>query len=177
MRLRDRDIVFSCVDNDLARSILNRFAYQYLIPVVDVGIRLDGRKGDVVRAAGRVSVVGSGMICLRCSRNIDSERVRAESLPDEERRNLAREGYVMGIDEPAPSVVSLNTTVAGLAVTAGLNLFLNLTGGPQPLNQLYDATEGIIFVANDRHDEGCDVCDESAGAKALGDKQIVSAYG
>src|SRR6266404_5289072 len=52
MHLRDRDLVFSCVDNDRSRSILNRFAHQYLIPVVDVGVRLDGRTGAIQRAAG-----------------------------------------------------------------------------------------------------------------------------
>ena len=33
LRLRDRDLVFCCVDNDRSRAILNRFAHQYLIPV------------------------------------------------------------------------------------------------------------------------------------------------
>jgi molybdopterin-synthase adenylyltransferase len=176
MMLRDSDVVFSCVDNDRSRSILNRFAYQYLIPVIDVGIRLDGRIRDIRRAAGRVSVVGHGMVCLRCSQHLNAERIRAESLPEQERRSLEGEGYIMGIDQPAPAVVSLNTTVAGLAVTAALNLFLNLTGGLQPVNQLYDATDGIVFIARQEHEDGCDICDESAGVKALGDKQVVSAY-
>lgn len=174
--LRDRDIVFSCVDNDLSRSILNRFAHQYVIPLIDMGIRLDGRTGDIVRAAGRVSVVGPSMTCLRCSGNINSERIHAESIPKAERRDLEREGYIIGIDESVPSVISLNATVGGLAVTAAINIFVNLTGGAQPLNQLYDATDGIIFIADDKHEPGCDICDENGGVKALGDKQIVSAY-
>ena len=33
MKLRDRDIIFNCVDNDCSRAILNRFSHQYLIPV------------------------------------------------------------------------------------------------------------------------------------------------
>ncbi|SRR6266404_5284614 len=176
MLLKDADVIFSCVDNDRSRSILNRFAYQYLIPVVDVGVRLDGRSGDIQRAAGRVSVVGNSMLCLRCSGHLNSDRIRAESLPSDERRRLEREGYVMGIDEPVPSVVSLNTTVAGLAVTAAFNLFLNLTGGLQPLNQLYDATEGVVFVVREEHETGCDICDENKGAKGRGDLQVVSAY-
>jgi len=116
------------------------------------------------------------MVCLRCSQHLNAERIRAESLPIKERRSLEREGYVMGIDEPAPAVVSLNTTIAGLAVTAAFNLFLNFTGGLQPVNQLYDATDGVIFVARQEHEEGCDICAESTGVKALGDKQVVSAY-
>jgi hypothetical protein len=96
-------------------------------------------------------------------------------MPREERVKLANEGYIMGIDEPAPAVVSLNTVVAGLGVTAGINLFVQLTGKPQPLGQIYDATSGAVFPVSPTHDRGCDICDVS-GLKALGDAQIVSAY-
>jgi hypothetical protein len=175
-KLRHEDLVFSCVDNDRTRAILNRFAHQYLVPVVDVGIRLDARGERMQAAAGRVSILGSGLACLRCSHHISAERIRAESLPPEERRQLEREGYILGVDEPAPAIVSLNTVVAGLGVTAGLNLFVELTGGEQPLDQLYDATRGTVFVVQDIHESGCDVCGTRAGIKAKGDAQIISAY-
>src|SRR2546427_9275217 len=32
LELRGRDIIFSCTDNDLSRSLLNRYAYQYSTP-------------------------------------------------------------------------------------------------------------------------------------------------
>jgi hypothetical protein len=175
-RLRSADVILGCVDSDLARSVLTRFAYQYLVPLVDMGIRLDARKGGVTAAAGRVSVVGTDGGCLRCSHHIDPERVRAESLPQAEREGLAREGYVMGIDEPAAAVVTLNCTIAGLGATAALNLFVNLTGNFQPSSQLYDATAGVVFTAIPVHETGCDICDEEQGVKALGDLQVVSAY-
>jgi molybdopterin-synthase adenylyltransferase len=173
--LRDRDIVFSCVDNDLTRAVLNRFAHQYFIPVIDHGIRLDGRSGEVTAAAGRVTIVGPGFTCLRCSHHLNPERIRAESMPQEDRAKLEREGYVMGIDDPAPAVVSLNTVVAGLGATAGINLFVGLTGKPQPASQMYDATSGSVFPVSPVHERGCEICDQ-AGVKGLGDLQIVSAY-
>jgi molybdopterin-synthase adenylyltransferase len=176
MGLRDRDVVFLCVDNDRTRAILNRFANQYLIPVIDHGTGLDARQGRVTAAAGRVSVVGPGLVCLRCSHHIDPERIRAESMPPDERAKLQREGYIMGIEEPAPAIVTINTVVAGLGATAGLNLFLSLTGKAQPADQIYDATSGAVFPVADRHEQGCDVCDETTGVKGLGDLQIVSAY-
>jgi molybdopterin/thiamine biosynthesis adenylyltransferase len=175
-RLRVADLILGCVDSDLARSVLARFAYQYLTPLIDMGIRLDGRKGWVTAAAGRVSVVGADGACLRCSHHINPERVRAESLPAAEREALAREGYIMGIDEPAPAVVTLNCAIAGLGATAALNLFVNLTGSPQPASQLYDAAAGIVFTATPVHEPGCDICDGEQGVKALGDLQVVSAY-
>src|SRR6267154_633550 len=63
MALRNRDLLLSCVDNDRTRAILNRFAHQYLIPLIDHGTRLDGTSGHIRASAGRVSVVGSGMTC------------------------------------------------------------------------------------------------------------------
>lgn len=174
--LRDCDVVFGCVDNDRTRALLNRFAHQYLIPVIDVGIRLDGRSGRITAAGGRVSLVGTGFTCLRCSHHLNPARILAESMPADERTRLAKEGYVMGIADPAPAVVSLNTVVAGLAVTAFCNLFVNLTGGTQPTNQLYDATTGSVFPVSPVHEGGCDVCDERRGVKSLGDLQVVSAY-
>ncbi len=174
--LRDRDLIFSCVDNDRTRALLSRFAYQYLIPVIDHGTRLDGRDGRISAAAGRVSIVSSGLTCLRCSHHINSERIRAESMTRNEREALAREGYIMGIDEPAPAVVSINTVVAGLGVTAGINLYVGLTGGVQPMDQIYDARTGSVFPVTPTHEPGCDICDEHVGLKALGDAQVVSAY-
>ena len=142
-----------------------------------MGIRLDARTGRVTATAGRVSVVGSDMVCLRCSHHLSSERIRAESLPRPERERLVDEGYVMGIEDAAPAVVSLNTVIAGLAGTAFLNLFTGLTGGIQPLSQIYDATSGSVFPTSQLHETGCDVCDaKKVGVKGLGDSQVVSAY-
>lgn len=176
MSLRDRDLVFSCVDNDRTRAILSRFAHQYLVTVVDHGTRLDARNGRVTAAAGRVSLVGAGLTCLRCSHHVNAERIRSESMNKLDRQKLEKEGYVMGIDEPAPAVVSINTVVAGLGATAGLNLFIGLTGGIQPLDQIYDARTGSVFPVTPSHERGCDICDPSSGLKALGDSQVVSAY-
>lgn len=175
-KLRDRDLVFCCVDNDRTRAILNRFAHQYLIPLIDHGTRLDAREGQITAAAGRVTLVGADFACLRCSHHLNPERIRAESMSQEERTALQKEGYVMGIDEPAPAVVSINTVIGGLGATAGLNLVVNLTGGPQPIDQIYDARSGSVFSVAPAHERGCDVCSEQQGVKGLGDLQIVSAY-
>ena len=175
MRLRDRDVIFACVDNDRTRALLNRFAHQYLVPVIDHGTRLDGRTGTISAASGRVTLVGSGMTCLRCSHHLNPARIQAESMTADERKSLQKEGYIMGIDEPAPAVISLNSVVASLGVTAAINMFAGLTGGAQPTSQIYDATRGNIFTVAPVHDPMCDVCSDQ-GVKAIGDAAIVSAY-
>jgi hypothetical protein len=89
---------------------------------------------------------------------------------------LAVEGYIQGVDGPAPSVISLNSTVSSLAVTAALNMAVNLTGGGNVVDQIYDAKTGSVFTVAPVHHQGCDVCDESSGVKALGDSQVVSTF-
>src|SRR5207302_1548101 len=39
-RLRDRDLVFGCTDSHSSRVLLNALAWQYAIPLVDVGVRI-----------------------------------------------------------------------------------------------------------------------------------------
>lgn len=175
-RLRHRDMVFACTDNHWSRAVLNRFAHQYLIPVVDMGVRLDARSGTVRAVGGQISLVGAGLCCLRCSRLISSEQVRAEAMPAAERNELAREGYVQGLSDPEPAIVSLNSTVAGMAVTSGVSMFTSLLGGHSPRQLRYDAARGMVFPVEVRHDDGCDVCSDSDGVKGLGDLQAVSAY-
>jgi hypothetical protein len=97
-------------------------------------------------------------------------------MPDQERRKLGAEGYVMGLDDPAPSVISLNTTIASMAVTAAISLFANLTGGEAQTSIRYDARSGETFVVATEHDPSCDICGHREGVVALGDAQPVSAY-
>lgn len=174
--LRDRDLIFGCTDNHWSRAVLNRFAHQYLIPVVDMGVRIDARVGSVTAVGGQVSVAGAGLSCLRCSRLVDANRVADESRPLAEQRRLVQEGYVQGMDDPEPSVISLNTTIAGMAVTAGVSLFTSLLGFHPQVQVRYDATRASAFSVEPRHDPGCDVCWNLGGVRGLGDLQAVSAY-
>jgi hypothetical protein len=67
------DIVVSCVDQHTPRAILNRLAYRYLIPVIDLGtvFRVDASSSRIVGDTGRVVVLGPGRPCLGCWGHID----------------------------------------------------------------------------------------------------------
>ncbi len=171
--LRDRDVVLCCTDNLLSRAVLNRFAYQYIVPMVDMGVRIDARNGRFAGAAGRVTLVGPDLACLRCSGHLDPNVLREELLATEERNKLLQEGYIQGVWEPQPAVISLNSTVASLAVTALLNL-VNALYPPQ-LEQVYDVLSGTVFVAEVRRSPYCEVCSEH-GLTGLGDQQPVSTF-
>jgi molybdopterin/thiamine biosynthesis adenylyltransferase len=137
--LLDRDIIFCCTDNHWSRSILNQIAYQYLIPVINMGVRIDSDKGTIRAAASSVHVLRPGKPCLWCYSFLRAERIRAESLPIEERNTLLREGYVEEINSSAPSIVPLTTTISGLAVTHFMQMVTDFMGHAGDLSCLsYD---------------------------------------
>lgn len=126
--LLDRDIIFLCTDNQWSRAVVNQITYQYFIPTINLGARIDTDRGAIRGAVGIVDVLRPDLPCLWCRQSLQAGRVATESLPPEQRTALHREGYVEGIDTPAPSVISLTTTVSGLAVTLGLQLLTDFMG-------------------------------------------------
>ncbi len=115
--LRQCDVLFGCTDDQLGRGILCRLAYWYIIPLIDMGVVIS-RDGDRVREViSRVTLVGPGHACLLCRRRIQPEVMRAEALPPSEREILAAEGYVPGLGEPDPSVVTYTTLTASFATS------------------------------------------------------------
>lgn len=126
--LRDCDIVFGCTDDEWGRSILNRLALWYYLPVLDVGVHIDTSEGLIRGIQGRVTTLMPGAACLFCRKRISAERVRAEivsALNPEEAEKLRKEGYLANIDEPAPSVITFTSGISALAVS---ELLHRLTG-------------------------------------------------
>lgn len=155
LELRGADVVFCCTDNHWSRAILNQYAYQYLTPVVDMGNKIDGTDGQITAANGRVYVIVPGGPCLWCYGVLDGKRVAEESLPPEERRSLAREGYVTGADTAAPSVIFLNTIIAGLAVGEFVNLVTGYMGREFHPQLTYHALTGDVKPTVYEPDPAC----------------------
>ncbi len=165
-KLADRDVVFLCTDDHWGRSVVNQLCYQYLIPVINLGVRIDSKEGAITAANGGVDVLRPGLPCLWCKQFLSSDRIAAESMPPEERAKRSREGYVEGLDTPAPSVISLNTTLAGLAVTAFLELVTDFMGEQGAISRLgYDVMRGTVIRGTTRTAPRC-TC---SAAKGFGD--------
>lgn len=127
--LKSCDILFGCTDDHDGRLLLNRFAYFYLVPVIDMGLAI-ALKGDggLQELSGRVTVLTPGAPCLMCRRIIDPTVARDEDLrrrQPEEYERRKREAYVRGGGNPAPAVVTFTTTTACMAVD---ELIQGLTG-------------------------------------------------
>lgn len=126
--LLDRDVIFLCTDDHWGRSVVNQIAYQYLIPTINLGMSIRSREGEITAANGVVDMLRPDLSCLWCRQALRPERIAAESLPRTMRQDLEREGYIEGLDEPAPSVISVNTVLSGLAVTLFLQLMTDFMG-------------------------------------------------
>lgn len=114
------DAVFGCMDTIDGRHLLNRLASFYLLPYFDLGVRLvaDGR-GGVTNVCGTVHYLQPGRSSLLSRGLYTLDQLQASSLkrsnPDEYASRL-KDGYIAGVYEDRPAVISVNMLVASLAV-------------------------------------------------------------
>lgn len=163
-RLAEADFLFSCTDSHGSRAVINQLAYQYVVPCIDMGVSLTTGRGQVTHIAGRVQMLAPGLACLVCGNLLDADAVRRDLMSEEER---VADPYFLGEGEPQPAVMSLNGTVASLAVT----MFLGATVGV-PANarfQLYNGIAGTVRTATAQPDPICVVC-SARGAIGRGDE-------
>lgn len=162
--LADVDFLFCCTDSHGSRAVLNQFAYQYLVPAIDMGvvIAVDGRR--VTHVAGRTQMLAPGLACMACGNLLDAEQVRRDLMTDFERQ---QDPYIIGEPQPAPAVISLNATIASLSVTMFLNSVTGIPGSARFLN--YNAMTGACRPVLSVPHASCVVCSRR-GAFARGDE-------
>ena len=118
-KLRDCDLVFGCTDDQWGRSVLSRLAIYYIIPIIDLGVIIDPERETIRAVTGRVTILQPGYACLYCRERITAEGVASESISisDPNRADaLAAEGYIPGVQMPAPAVVSFTSAIASAAI-------------------------------------------------------------
>jgi len=116
------DFLFLAADSMRARLVFNAVVHQYLIPGVQLGskIRADG-DGALVEVMSANRPVRPGDGCLLCNQLIDANELAKEAKTDEERKAQA-----YGVEEPNPSVISLNAISAAHSVNDFLLDYLGL---------------------------------------------------
>lgn len=157
--VRSCSVIFSCVDNDLARLTLNEIALRYFIPLIDTGTEIFVTGDKVEEMGGQVRVVIPSVTgCLECGGFLDKEQMAASMLGAEEVKIMAAAGYVRGTNlTPAPAVVTLNTMLAAMAVQEFADMTTN-RDRPDYSYLIYNAKEpGIDRMCLERH-ENCAMC-------------------
>lgn len=166
--LKACDVLFGCTDDHVGRLLLNRFAYFYSTPVIDMGLAIQVGDGDPPRVQafdGRVTVLQPGTTCLLCRGVIDLQRAFAESLKRSDPAEFERqktEAYVLGEGDPSPAVVPFTTSVAAMAVEElihRLQGFRGLDGSAdQRLRQFH---RGMDRKPGHQPSEECPICASS----------------
>jgi len=150
------DFVFGCTDSMASRALINQFAYQNLIPCIDMGVAVGTQDGLVTYIAGRTQMLSPGLPCLVCTDKLDAEQVRREMLTPAQR---AADPYIVGGGVEQPAVISLNATVTAAAVTMFLAA---MTGIPSDARLLhYDGVRGTLRAAAMEPRPACIVCSPS----------------
>lgn len=157
------DFIFCCTDSHGSRAVINQIAYQYMIPTIDLGVRVQVRGGTVESVTGRIQMLAPGLPCLVCHDLLDPEEVRRDLLSEEAR---AHDRYIVGAVEPQPAVISLNSTVASLGVTMMLSAVVGLPVAVR--HQLVLFNKGIVRAVASDPLPRCVVC-SLGGALARGD--------
>jgi molybdopterin/thiamine biosynthesis adenylyltransferase len=161
--LTDADLIFGCTDSHGSRAVLQQISYQYLIPCIDMGSTITAQDESVTGIHGRVQMLTPGYGCFTCAGLLNPEEIRRDMMIESERR---LDPYIQGAREPAPAVVSINGTVASLAITMFLSV---VTGIPsRGRNLLYNGVNSTLRAVRVPPQENCYICSR-AGTFARGD--------
>lgn len=122
--LAESDVVFSCVDRLRARSIADLAAKAFLLPLFDVGVGISTRNDEklgltIDEAAGRIDFIHPEGSSLFDRGVYTAATLQAEALLESDpnaHADQVRRGYIEGIPEQAPSVISLNMRAASATV-------------------------------------------------------------
>lgn len=113
------DIVYCCVDTHRGRMLADRLAAAFLLPLFDVGVAIPTRKtGDgfaIAEVTGRIDYVQPGGSSLSDRGVYSAATLQAEALAETDPREHAAQikaGYIEGVPEQAPSVITLNMRAA-----------------------------------------------------------------
>jgi proteasome lid subunit RPN8/RPN11 len=125
LAVADADVIFCCVDTYQARMIADLIASAFLIPLLDVGVKIpthvEPEEGlTITDVVGRVDYVKPGGATLSDRSVYTPELLYKEHLrltnPESYEEQLAL-GYIAGIQEEAPSVITLNMRAASTCVS------------------------------------------------------------
>jgi molybdopterin/thiamine biosynthesis adenylyltransferase len=161
--LKQSDVIFCCTDDHSGRILLNRFAYFYLTPIIDMGLVISVKSDppEIQDLQGRISFLFPGNDCLITKGIINPAIAYSEGL----RRNnpdqyaaLRDEAYVIGEGNPSPAVVTFTTLVASLATNEFLNRLIGYNQNSlTPHKHFFFHRSVEIHPANIKNNE-CRIC-------------------
>lgn len=166
------DLVFGCMDSVDGRFLLNLLAADYVLPYIDVGVRLvaDEKNGKIQAACGSIHYLQPGGSSLISRGLFTMEDVRAAGLrrndPDAHAQQV-KDGYIRGAPTSRPAVVSINFQLAAMAVTELLARLHPFRDSP---NLTYEHLQLDLTDMTILHEQHSSVCSIVKGRVGLGDR-------
>jgi hypothetical protein len=187
----EADILFSCVDTAEGRHIADRLSAYFAMPLFDVGVAIptepapdDGRR--IVEVYGRVDYVYPSGSSLMDRGVYDASLLEAEYLARTAPKvftDRIAEGYLRGLAEEAPGVISLNMRAASACVLEFIARLLPFRQFPNETRarsvfMLAEGDEDVFaethFVAGNRFPLALGMTDPLLGLPALTDRRRVA---
>ncbi len=117
------DVIFCCVDTHKGRMLSDRLSAAFLLPLFDVGVgiptRKDGEDLAIAEVNGRIDYVRPGGSSLADRGIYSPATLQAEDLAESDPKAYeehVKAGYIDGMLEQAPSVITLNMRAASASV-------------------------------------------------------------
>lgn len=164
--LKSSDIIFGCTDDNAGRILLNRFAYFYLTPVIDMGLVISVKNDppEIQDLQGRISYLFPGSDCLLTKGVINADLAYSENLkrnsPDRY-ESLKEEAYVLGEGNPAPSVVTFTTQVASISINEFLNRMQNFNVNGKVAHRIIFFHRDMELKPSNIKNNECRICGNS----------------
>jgi len=113
------DVLFGCMDSVDGRHILNKIASYYLIPYIDMGVRIDADgEGGVESINGVINYIkpnGSSLLSRGLYTAADLEAAMMKRHTPELYEERSKQGYIRGVRVDQPAVISVNMQIASMA--------------------------------------------------------------
>lgn len=152
----EADFLFSCVDTGEGRHIADRIATSFLIPLFDLGVSIptrvtSGGAPAIAEVCGRIDYVRPGGATLNDRDVYTPATLEAEYLKrtaPEALNQRIKDGYLRGIAEEAPAVITLNMRAASACVMEFIARTFPFRHAP---NERYARTIFLLADGDEEH--------------------------
>ena len=162
-QLLDCDYLLLATDTATARLVANAIAQSFLIPLIQIGAKVELRAGgeiEQIYTAVRPVLPRHG--CLSCAGLIDPVLLQREAATPEQ---LAQQNYLGQGDVADPSVTTLNAAAAAGALNV---LLMSVIGQADPYLAEHRITltrEGRVLASTPERDPDCRWCGEGSDSR------------
>lgn len=139
------DLVFGCTDLYSARVALNDMSLRYAVPVIDVGVTMEGADGAISGQAVQINRLFPSDACVYCRNMIDSRIVSQELMSEDDQDRIRNEARLAGeegrnpnaywVDTPQLNTVGYLTTMVG-SMASGFGIGYLTERFSMPTNRL-----------------------------------------